>query len=182
MRARGLSLGVAFTSNYYRMLVTLLWFGLFAGVPAYRVHAQTVSQLGSQLGRFVVARTSDEKISDAERVGRLKRTIDADDALLREFKTDLDNPEGPYAMAESEFKYLDAQLAQLRKDQQKLRDDGKHEDAAALQAQIEFVDKNWHLSKDRFAVAIEEHKNVVSKIATLEEKLRKDRDEVGRLT
>jgi small-conductance mechanosensitive channel len=124
----------------------------------------------------------EEVVSDAERVARLQRTIDSDEVLLRELKSDVDNPEGQYAMSESEFKYLDGQLAQIKRDQQKLRDDGKQDEAAALHDQIEAIERKWKLSKERFAVALEERKNLVGKIGTLEEKIRKDREEVSRLT
>src|SRR5262245_28371512 len=112
MRARGLSLGVSYWYNCRCCTLLLVCLGLPSGLVAGLVQGP----LSRDIGKLALTSVSDEKLPDAERIGRLKRTIDADEALLREFKVDLDNPEGAYALAESEFKYLDGHLAQLKKD------------------------------------------------------------------
>lgn len=179
MRCRANCAAVTCRRAHWHLALLVSWLLLICRIVSAE---PPVTQLSAESSKASASILPEKKISDAERVARLQRAIDSDEMLFRELKSEVDSPQSEYAMAESEFKALDGQLANLKKDAQKLRDEGKSDDLASLKSQIESVEKKWKLAENRFAVALEERKNVVGKIATLEEKLRKDREEVGRLT
>jgi len=122
-----------------------------------------------------VAGQSQEKLSDAERITRLQRTIEENEKLLCELKATLEDPEAEYSKAEAEFKTLDKELETQKKARQKLADEGKQDEAAALAKEIEALQQRWKLSKDRFDLAIQERKTQQQQIATLEQKIQQDR-------
>lgn len=132
-------------------------------------------------GSAEVADQSPAKQSDAERITRLQRTIEDDEKLLKELNAKLDDPEGEYSKAEAEFKSLDEELEAKRQELQGLKDEGKADQAAALQAEIEPLQQRWKLSKDRFDLAIQEHKTLQEQIGTLQQKIQQDREALNKL-
>ena len=122
-----------------------------------------------------VAGKGQEKLSDAERITHLQRTIEENEKLLGELKATLEDPAAEYSKAEAEFKKLDKELETQKKALQKLGDEGKQDEAAALAKEIEALQQRWKLSKERFDLAIQERKTQQEQIATLEQKIQQDR-------
>lgn len=111
--------------------------------------------------------------SEAERVSRLQRSLEADGKRLAELKESLANPESEYAKSEAEFRQLDASLDQKRTQHAKLGPSAA-EDASRLASEIEAVERSWKLAKQRFELAIVERKTLQENVSTLEQKLQKD--------
>ena len=84
--------------------------------------------------------------------------IEENEKLLGELNATLDDPVGEYSKAEAEFKQLDKQLEAKKKELQKLTENGKGDEAAALAKEIEALQQRWKLSKERFDLAIQERK------------------------
>lgn len=115
--------------------------------------------------------------TDAERIARLKRTIEETEAHLNELRGKVDDPAGEYARAEFEFQQLDIERSAKKRELQKLTDAGSVTDAQAvrLQEELTALEPRWKLAKDRFDLAIAERKTLQQQIQTQDEKLQKDR-------
>lgn len=121
-------------------------------------------------------------VSDAERITDLRKTLDAEQARLKELETELNDPAGEYAKAEKEFRELDRELEQKRESLEKLKADGKAAESAALAKEIATVEKQRKLAKERFELALEERKTLRDEIATLRRKLQRDQEALDELT
>jgi len=121
-----------------------------------------------------------QPLSDAERIARLQRTVDESRAQLDGLRARLDDPEGEYAQAETEFTSLDRELEQERKSQD-LRADGAEEPVTARETDATALEAKWRLAKDRFDLAIKERKTLQQQFAVLEQKIQKDVDALKKL-
>lgn len=122
-----------------------------------------------------------EALSDAERIARLQRAIEEGSARLADQKEKLEAPMGEYAEAEKAFRLIDAELTAKKRDLQRLEETGPAAEAAALKAELETIEKNRKLAKDRFDLAIQERKTRQEQVVTLEQKLKRDSDALQRL-
>lgn len=122
-----------------------------------------------------------EKLSDAERISRLRRTIEESEKRLRELQGRLDDPQSEYVRSEQGFTQLDKELSEKKKQVQKATDENRPDQAAALQNEIEDLQKRWQLAKDRFDLAIQERKSIQEQKATLEQKIPQDKDALNKL-
>lgn len=123
--------------------------------------------------------------SDAEQISQIRRTVEAGQKRLEALIAEHNDPKGEYAEAEAEFQRLDEDLERKKKALQGLHDDGTAEKTKArarLQAEITALEKSRGLAKDRFDLAIEERKTLKEQIATLEEKIQRDREALDHLT
>lgn len=122
-----------------------------------------------------------EKLSDAERIARLQRTIAENEKLLAELNEKLKDPESEFAKADAEFSELDRGLEAKRKEVRELKEAGRADEAVALETEIQPLQQRWKLSKDRFELAVQERKTLQEQIATLEQKLQHDREALDAL-
>ncbi|NOT01067.1 MAG: mechanosensitive ion channel [Phycisphaerales bacterium] len=118
-----------------------------------------------------------EPETDAERISRLKRTIEETEKHLDELRGKLEDPNNEYARAESEFQQLDVEKTDKKKELQKLADAGSGQlpEAVRLEEELTALEPRWKLAKDRFDLAIAERKTLQQQIQTQEEKLQQDR-------
>lgn len=122
-----------------------------------------------------------ETLSDAERIARLQRAIEEGSARLADQKEKLDAPMGEYAEAEKAFRLIDADVNAKKRDLQRFEETGQKSEAATLKTDLETIEKNWKLAKERFDLAIQERKTRQEQVVTLEQKLQRDRDALQRL-
>jgi moderate conductance mechanosensitive channel len=113
--------------------------------------------------------------SDAERIARLDRSLQADEKRLSELKATLDEPDSESAEAQAAFEKLDAELIKLRKQRDQLDKYASPKEEHRLRDEIAALEKKWSLARDRFDLAIREHKAVGESINALEEKIKHDR-------
>lgn len=142
---------------------------------------QPAPQTGPGVHRQDEQRSTPEPLSEAERIARLQRAIDDDSRRLAELRARLEDPQSEFAKAEAEFQKLDAELEEQKKQLDKLRWAGRHEEADALEPSVDKLRERWQLSKDRFELAIEERRALREQIATLEQKVSQDREALRKL-
>jgi small conductance mechanosensitive channel len=123
------------------------------------------------------------RLSDAQRIARLQRTIDTDQKHLAELQAELASLEKEYQQADVEFKQLDNQLDAEKRRQPERRDAIKKpaDSAATPSAATTELTAKWDLAKQRFELAIRERKALQSSIATLETKMSGDRQALDKL-
>jgi small-conductance mechanosensitive channel/predicted nucleic acid-binding Zn-ribbon protein len=119
--------------------------------------------------------------SDAEKIARLQRTIDESRTQLDALRSKLDDPDSEYANAQAEFTALDGEFERKKKDLQNLREGGSKEPVTALETEVQELEAQWKLAKDRFDLAIKERKALQQQLAALEQKIQKDTDALKRL-
>jgi small-conductance mechanosensitive channel len=119
----------------------------------------------------------DEPASEAERVARLQRSIEADQKYLQTLNAQLADPQSEYRRADARFKPLDAQLEEAREAIRQLRAAGKAAEADAREASLKEVEERWRVARDRFNLALQERKELEQMAAAL--KLKIDRDQVA---
>lgn len=128
------------------------------------------------------ARREDRTQSEALRVARLQRTLEADRRELSSLKEQSESPESEYEEAESEFQKLDEQWNALRKQITELRRAGKKAAADEQLAGSQDLQEEWHAAKERFDLAIQERKTLREKAAALEKKIKQDTAALDELT
>lgn len=111
--------------------------------------------------------------TDAEKVARLQRAIDDSTRQVEQLRAQLSEPASEFARAESAFAKLDQQLQEARK---ALAASGEGDDGRTRQLQSELNDlqPEHKLAKDRFDLAIRERKTLQEQVATLQQKILQD--------
>jgi small-conductance mechanosensitive channel len=121
-------------------------------------------------------------LSDAERIGRLQKSIDADKKYLQSLQSQLNNPENEFHWAEKNFQKLDTQRGEARQNVLQLKAAGKLGEAADLENASKELEERWQKARDRFNLAIKEHKTLEATIAALQRKIQDDQQALDRLT
>ncbi len=128
------------------------------------------------------AAAGDAAPSDAERVARLKRGIEADQSYLDSLNHKLTDPQSEYARSEAYFKKLDGELAETRQKIQLLKEQGKADEAAALQGGLKPQEERWQQAKTRFEYLLDEYKTLQLTAKELAVKIQNDRQALLALT
>ncbi|MGE3803301.1 MAG: mechanosensitive ion channel domain-containing protein [Gemmataceae bacterium] len=118
----------------------------------------------------------------AEQITKLQRTIEADQKHLERLQVELKDPASDYNQAEVKFKDLDEKRAELKKQEEQLRKDGKKEEADKLIADSASLEESWKLAKDQFNLAIQERQTIQEKIVALEKKIQQDKVAFDKMT
>jgi small conductance mechanosensitive channel len=125
---------------------------------------------------------SDAPPSDAERVARLQRSIDADQLYLQSLTHKLNDPQSEYARSDAYFKKIDADLTETRQKIKVLKEQGKAGDAAALEGGLGELEGRWNEAKKRFDYLIEERKTLQLSAQELKVKIQNDQAALAALT
>ncbi|HEY2251669.1 MAG TPA: hypothetical protein VGH74_11435, partial [Planctomycetaceae bacterium] len=151
--------------------------GVAAETEAQASRLAVVENEESSLGHIVLAADSsaEPRLSDAQRISRLQRTLDSDEKHLAELRDDLASLEKEYAEADDDFKQLDTQLEADK------RQSVKQTDAAAKPTAAKELAQKWDLARQRFELAIRQRKALQKSIATLEAKTKTDRSALQQL-
>lgn len=123
----------------------------------------------------------DKPSLEAERIARAHRTVEGTRKLVNELATQLNDPEGEYRKFQESFVGVDEELQQKKKDLAALKEAGKTDAAAEVEAELPRVEKKWQIIKERFELKIEERKQLVAQLETLKQKLAKDEEALGKL-
>ncbi|HEY2892558.1 MAG TPA: mechanosensitive ion channel domain-containing protein, partial [Pirellulales bacterium] len=121
------------------------------------------------------------KPSDAERLARLQRALDADRQQLAELKQKEANPDDEYREAEKEFEELDRQRVELQERLDELTGKPQTAQSRALAAEKRELESRWQTAKERFDLAIQEHKLLREKAIALEVKLKHEQEAIDQL-
>ena len=120
-------------------------------------------------GAAETSTASETKPSDAERITRLRRSIDADEAMVRDLRTSLENPRSDYRQAEAEFQRLDEALDPARNSGTSASNASSKGESSPEGGAEPLADlrRRWEMAKERFDVAIEQRKTIQEKILTV---------------
>lgn len=120
-------------------------------------------------------------VSEAERIAGLQRSIDADTARVKELERDLNNPKSAYNLADQEFKALDVQLNDLRKELKQAETDNSPTKQQELSEKIKALEPTWEESKRRFELEIEANRTRKETLETLSGRLAANRELLEKL-
>ena len=129
-----------------------------------------------------VAPVQPEKVSDAEKIARLQRTIEEDGKQIDEIRSRLNDPENEYSKAEADFGEIDGELEEANETVEKLKSAGQPDEAASFESTLSDLQRRRELAKERFDLAIEGRKARQQQLDTLEQKLESAREALRRLT
>ncbi len=128
-----------------------------------------------------VSADKDNGNSEAERIARLHRLIEADAKQLADAKQRLAAPDSEYKRAEAEFREVDGRLAEKTREVDKLRKAGKKAEAGTLEKGLDSLKKQRKEARERFDLAIRERKTLQERIATLPAKLEREKKALEKL-
>ncbi len=120
-------------------------------------------------------KTTPSQITDADRISRLQRVLEANKHRLDELQQQLDKPSKDYVETEESFKKLDAALQKKKNELKKLPDD-KAADAPKLQQEIDQLEKDLKPLRDRFNQNLQDRKLRMEKINNLQQLIKLDQD------
>lgn len=121
------------------------------------------------------------QLTDAERIARIERSVEADEKRMLALKASLTDPNGEYAQAEAAFRQLDAERAQHHQQLKAAEESGSTETWAHMKEASAALEKKWQLAKERFDLAIGERKAAQDSIGTLERKIHGGREILAKL-
>jgi len=119
--------------------------------------------------------------SEAERIARLHRLIEADEKQLAAARQRLSAPDSEYRRAEADFRDVDGRLAEKTREVDRLRKAGKKADADTLEKGLEPLKKQRQEARERFDLAIRERKTLQERVATLPAKIEQEKKALEKL-
>src|SRR5262245_50945727 len=119
--------------------------------------------------------------TEAEKIARLQRQIEEEEKQLAAIKQQMDDPDGEYRRAETDFKALDNELTKGNRELERLRKLDEKAKADELERNLADLKRRWQRARDRFDLAILERKTLQEKLATLPAKIEKERKGLERL-
>lgn len=129
-----------------------------------------------------VAQQPGENLTDAEKVSRLQRGMDADRKEIEALMQQMDDPESEYQKGLMEFQKLETRLEEQKKALEQAKQKGDKTCATELEKSLPELQKQWQLAKDRSNLLLEERKTVQQKIAALNDKIQQDQKALDQLT
>ena len=123
-----------------------------------------------------------ETISDAQRIGRLQRSIEKDQEQLEQLRSGMKAADEEFALAGRIFNKVDERFAEAKEKLEEARTDGATEKITALTTELADRQEKLTLCKERFDLALESRKGLQQQIEALKEKLAQDAAALERLT
>src|SRR4051812_36483157 len=113
--------------------------------------------------------------SEAEKIGRLERSLENSRKELDALRKELDDPSCEYQQAQADFAKLDDQRVKLGRAMSKLRVFGVplSAEARAQEKPLATLEGKWKLARERFDLAIQERKTDQERLASLQRKVQK---------
>ncbi len=129
-----------------------------------------------------VASPETDPHSDAHRISELRETIEEDREQLTSLETEVDNPQGEYALAEAAFRELKSDLERETENLENARQATDTARVRTLELEIASIERKRRLAEARFELAIEDRRTLRDQIQTLRSKLKKDQAALDDLT
>jgi small conductance mechanosensitive channel len=121
-------------------------------------------------------------LTEAERIARLERSVESQRKYLDSLYVQLQDPNSEFNQAEKRFQNVDAEREAVRREVRDLRAAGKLAETAARESALKEIDPRWQQERERFNLAIKEHKALQESIAAATLKLREDQQVLARLS
>jgi small conductance mechanosensitive channel len=157
----------------------LLWVGAMFSLPllpeALLVRMKQASLPVQNQNKAVSTSQDKAAMTDADRISRLQRAIDANTERMAQLQNLIDKPSKEFLETERTFKQLDETLLEKKKELKKVPDDKKDEQARLTQ-EIDKLEKELAVVRDRFNQHLAERKIHMEKIENLKELIRLDQD------
>ncbi|HMP03143.1 MAG TPA: mechanosensitive ion channel [Gemmatales bacterium] len=123
----------------------------------------------------------DRPLSDAERLTQTQRLLDQALKEIESINQELKDPESEYAKAERDFKTLDEKLTAQRRELEKLKEEGKTDEAAKVEADLANLTVEWTEARDRFNRSIAQRKITQEKQSALQEQVKRYEQRISEL-
>ena len=120
-------------------------------------------------------------ISDAERIGRLQRSLEKDKVQLEQLLSELTAAEAEFTKAGQIFNKVDGRVTEAKTKLEQAGDDAPAETKATLTKELENVKEKWSLCKERFDLSLEARKGLKQQVAALKEKIEQDQAALKKL-
>lgn len=120
-------------------------------------------------------KTTPSQITDADRISRLQRVLEANRQRLDDLQHQLDKPSRDYVETEESFKKLDAALQKKKNELKRLPND-KAADTEKLQQAIDQLEKDIKPLRDRFNQNLQDRKLRLEKINNLQQLIKLDQE------
>ncbi|NLX14902.1 MAG: mechanosensitive ion channel [Phycisphaerales bacterium] len=159
--------------------LVLLALGTLLLTPVIPLHAQANPETSSQPAASRAEGNTAPRETEAERITRLRRTIEQNQKLVAELQTAIEDEGGDYAEAETEFQKLDEELEGKKKELEQRR--SENQPVGKLEEEIAGLQEHWQLARDRFNLAIQERKTQQEQLATIQRRIQQDREVLDRL-
>jgi small conductance mechanosensitive channel len=121
-------------------------------------------------------------LSEAERIAHLQRSLETSRKYLDSLNAQLKDPNSEFNRAEKWFQKIDAERDEARQAIQDLKGAGKTAEAAAREASLKDLETRWQQARDRFNLAIKEHKTLQESIDALTHQIQEDQQALDRLS
>ncbi len=125
--------------------------------------------------------STNEKLSDAERIARLQRSIDNDKKELQALKQQLDDPNSEFYRIQTWFQKTDSEWQEVKKTINKSKMVGPSQQALDMEEEWDELRQKWERARDRFNLAIQERKAMQEKITLLPLRIEQDEQLLARL-
>ncbi|MFO0821142.1 MAG: mechanosensitive ion channel [Pirellulales bacterium] len=122
-----------------------------------------------------------ESPSAAEKVSRLRRSIEADQRRMSELQTSIQDPSGVFGKSEEDFRKVDERLESLRSQHTKSEKDQDRESLTRIEIEIKEAQEAREKAKVRFEAAIAERRAAQEAVQNLELKIRSDQEALDKL-
>jgi small conductance mechanosensitive channel len=118
--------------------------------------------------------------SQAEKIAHLQRSIEEQRKYLQKLNAQLTDPNSEYNKAEKSFQCVDAKRDEAQQTIKDLKAAGKSAEAAEREADLKEIDMIWQQERDRFNLAIQEHKTLQESVAAATRQLHEDEQALAR--
>lgn len=125
--------------------------------------------------------SASESPSTAEKVSRLRRSIEVDQRRMSELQTSIQDPGGVFGKSEEDFRKVDERLESLRSQQVKLEKDQDRESLTRIEIEMKEAQEARVKAKLRFEAAISERRAAQEAVQNLELKIRSDQEALDKL-
>jgi small conductance mechanosensitive channel len=122
------------------------------------------------------------KLSAAERITHLQRSIETQHKYLDKLNAQLRDPDSEYNQADKCFQDVDGEREKTRQAIESLTAAGKTAEATARQDELKDIDLRWQQNRDRFDLAIKERKTLQENIEAATRQLRLDEQALARVS
>lgn len=122
-----------------------------------------------------------EVVSDAEKIARLRRSVEADQKRRAELQAVIQDESGNFARAEAEFTEADKKLQALRLDLSRAKEAKDADAASRLEKSVLESQGVREMLLKRFEAVIAERKAAQEALASIELKIKSDQDAVDKL-
>ncbi|MFO0905346.1 MAG: mechanosensitive ion channel [Pirellulales bacterium] len=122
-----------------------------------------------------------DSTSVAEKVARLRKSLDADQRRLSELQASIQDTNGNFARSEEEFRKVDQQVSDLKVSLARFEKEGDKATVGQIEQQLREVLEAREKAKMRFDAAITERRTTQEAVQNIELKIRSDQEALDKL-